>query len=68
MQQSTDFEVARRQALIAGQERDRNLRFGVLHAHRGNATIHFWQVLVEEHQVHRMRREDLHRFFAVGRG
>ena len=59
------FKVARRQALIAGQERDLNVRFGILHAHRGHATIHFWHVVVEEHQVHRMRRENLHRFFAV---
>ncbi len=43
------FELAQRQALIAAQERDQNIRFGTLHARRGHTAIHFWHAVVEEH-------------------
>src|ERR1700747_3317621 len=43
------FELAHRQAIIARQERDRNIRFGILHARRGHTAIHFWHEVVEEH-------------------
>src|SRR6516164_2367803 len=62
------FEVTRWEALITGQERDRNIRFDLLHASCSNTSIHFWHMVIEQHQVHGMRNESLYGFLAVGSG
>src|SRR5215831_547929 len=51
--------------IVAGYKCDGNIGFSGPHVPRGRFTVHIRHVVIEKHQVNRIRHESLHRFRAI---